>query len=70
MNKPDFANMTHKDLKAYAMIHRDDGDVFTELIKRVENSTNTRTFSYPMTEEEEKEVIEIFRRKGTGERIE
>jgi cytolysin (calcineurin-like family phosphatase) len=70
MDKPDFASMTKKELKAYAMIHRDDDAVFKELIKRVEEDPNKRTFSYDMTPEEEKEVIEMFRRSGAGEKSE
>jgi hypothetical protein len=70
MNKPDFSNMTTKELKAYAMIHRDDSAVFNELIKRVEENPNTRTFSYDMTEDEEKRAMELMRSSGVREQSE
>jgi hypothetical protein len=35
MNKPDFSTMSSRDLRAYALVHREDNAVFTELIKRV-----------------------------------
>jgi hypothetical protein len=69
MNKPDFSSMTRKELKAYAMIHRDDDAVFTELIKRAEENPKGRMFSYNMTPEDEKEAMDLIRRKATGEKI-
>jgi hypothetical protein len=41
MNKPDFSAMTKKQLKAYALVHRENDAVFTELIKRVQGSGTT-----------------------------
>jgi hypothetical protein len=64
INKPDFASLTGKELKAYAMIHRDDGDVFKELTKRVIEHPKAITFPYLMTEEDEKKAMELFRRAG------
>jgi hypothetical protein len=48
MNKPDFSTMNKKHLTAYALIHREEDAVFTELIKRVQRSGT----SYPCPQTE------------------
>jgi hypothetical protein len=70
MDKPDFSSMTRQELKTYAMIHRDDDAVFAELIKRGKDNPSGRTFSYNMTAEEEREAMEIIRRKAEIEKSE
>jgi hypothetical protein len=70
MNKPDFSSMTRKELKDYAMTHRNDDAVFTELIERAEKNPSGKMFSYNMTPEEENEAMEIIRRKAAGEKRE
>ena len=65
MNKPDFSKMTRKELRAYALVHREDDAVFTELIKRVnENGTE---YPYPQTEEDLEEMKQVFQRKIAGD---
>jgi hypothetical protein len=65
MNKPNFSTMTRKELRAYALAHREDDAVFTELIKRV--SENATRYPYPQTEEDLQEMKQVFQRKVTGD---
>lgn len=50
MTKPDFSTMTRKELRAYALVHREDDAVFTELVKRV--SENGTGYPSPQTKED------------------
>jgi hypothetical protein len=50
MMQPNFGEMTDRELKDYALTHREDDDVFEELIKRVETSEGSRP--YPETDED------------------
>jgi hypothetical protein len=61
MNKPNFSTMTSKELRAYALVHREDDDVFGELTKRV-SEKGTR-YPYPQTEADLEEMKRIFQRK-------
>jgi hypothetical protein len=65
MNKPDFTTMTKKQLRAYALLHREDDAVFTELIKRVDE--NGTTYPYPQTEEDFEEMKRILHHKIYGD---
>jgi hypothetical protein len=65
MNKPDFATMTRKQLRAYALVHREDDAVVAELIKRI-SGTGTR-YPYPQTEADLEEMNRIFQRKVYGD---
>lgn len=65
MNKPDFSSMTRKQLRAYALAHREDDAVFTELIDRV-RGTGTR-YPYPQTEEDFEELKRILHRRLYGD---
>jgi hypothetical protein len=65
MNKPDFSTMTKKQLRAYALVHREDDAVFTELIKRVERSGTS--YPYPQTEEDFEEMKRILHRRLYGD---
>jgi hypothetical protein len=65
MNKPNFSTMTSKELRAYALVHREDDAVFSELIKRV-SEKGTR-HPYPRTEEDLEEMKRIFQRKIAGD---
>jgi hypothetical protein len=65
MNKPNFSTMTSKELRAYALVHREDDAVFAELIKRV-SEKGTR-YPYPQTEADLEEMQRIFQRKTFGE---
>jgi hypothetical protein len=50
MMQPDFSNMTDRELKDYALAHRENAEVFEELIKRVEMNDKSRP--YPETDED------------------
>jgi hypothetical protein len=65
MNKPDFSKMTRKQLRAYALVHREDDAVFSELIKRVERSGTS--YPYPQTEEDFEEMKRILHRRLYGD---
>jgi hypothetical protein len=49
MMQPDFSNMTDRELKDYALAHRENDEVFEELIERVE--IKAKSHPYPETEE-------------------
>jgi hypothetical protein len=65
MNKPDFSTMTSKDLRAYALVHREDDAVFTELIKRVRE--NGKRYPAPKTDADLEEMRKLFQRKVPGD---
>jgi hypothetical protein len=65
MNKPDFTTMTRKQLRAYALVHREDDAVVAELIKRI--SGTGKRYPYPQTEEDLEEMNRIFQRKIYGD---
>jgi hypothetical protein len=50
MMQPNFINMTDRELKDYALAHRENDEVFEELIKRVE--MNDKSQPYPKTDED------------------
>jgi hypothetical protein len=50
MMQPNFINMTDRELKDYALAHRENDEVFAELIKRVE--MNDKSQPYPETDED------------------
>jgi hypothetical protein len=61
MNKPDFSTMTRKELRAYALVHREDDAVFNELVKRVRE--NGKRYPAPKTEADLEEMKKLFQRK-------
>jgi hypothetical protein len=65
MNKPNFSTMTSKELRAYALVHREDDDVFGELIKRV--SEKGKRYPYPQTDADLEEMKRIFQHKTFGD---
>jgi hypothetical protein len=65
MNQPDFSKMTRRELRAYALAHRDDGDVITELLIRA--NPDRPVYAYPETEEDLAKMEELFRRKIAGD---
>jgi hypothetical protein len=69
MNKPNFSTMTRKELREYALIHREDDDVFTELIDRAMAERKGKLRPAPQTDEDFEQMQEIFRRKIAGEEI-
>jgi hypothetical protein len=67
MNKPDFSTMTRKELRAYALVHREDDAVFTELVKRVRE--NGKRYPAPKTEADLEEMKKLFQRKIPGDNV-
>ena len=67
MNKPDFSTMTRKELRAYALVHREDDAVFTELVKRV--SANGKSYPAPQTAADLEEMKQLFQRKVPGDNV-
>ncbi len=65
MTNPDFSTMTRRELRAYALVHREDDVVFIELVKRV--SENGKRYPYPQTEEDLQEMKQVFQRKVVGD---
>jgi hypothetical protein len=65
MNKPDFSKMTRRELRAYALAHRDDEEVITALLTRA--NPNRPIYAYPETEEDLAKMEELFRRKIAGD---
>jgi hypothetical protein len=65
MNKPDFSTMTKKQLRAYALVHREEDAVFTELIKRVQGSGTS--YPCPQTEEDVEKMKRILHRRIYGD---
>jgi hypothetical protein len=64
MMQPDFSNMTDRELKDYALAHRENDEVVEELIKRVE--LNDKSHPYPETDEDlaamEKALVQSINR--------
>jgi hypothetical protein len=67
MNKPDFSTMSSRDLRAYALVHREDDAVFTELIKRVRE--NGKRYPAPKTDADLEEMRKLFQRKVPGDNV-
>jgi hypothetical protein len=66
MTKPDFSQMSRKELKTYALANREDDDAIEELIKRP--APNARDYPYPQTDEDLQEIQELFQRMLRGEK--
>jgi hypothetical protein len=67
MNKPDFSTMTRKELRAYALVHREDDAVFNELVKRVRE--NGKRYPAPKTDADLEEMRKLFQRKVPGDNV-
>ncbi len=67
MNKPAFSTMTRKELRAYALVHREDDAVFNELVKRV--SANGKSYPAPQTPADLEEMRQLFQRKVSGDNV-
>jgi hypothetical protein len=65
MTKPDFSKMTRRELRVYALAHRDDGEVITELLTRA--NPDRPVYPYPETDADLVQMEEIFRRKIAGD---
>ena len=67
MSKPDFSTMTRKELRAYALVHREDDGVFAELVKRV--SANGKSYPAPKTPADLEEMRQLFQRNIPGNNL-
>jgi hypothetical protein len=65
VNKPDFSKMTRRELRAYALAHRDNVEVITELLNRA--NPDRPVYPYPETEADLANMEELFRRKIAGD---
>jgi hypothetical protein len=65
MTKPDFSKTTRRELRAYALAHRDDGEVITELLTSA--NPDRPVYPYPETDADLVQMEEIFRRKVAGD---
>jgi len=61
MKKPDFAKMTHQELRSYILVHRNDDEAIEALIKR--GNPHRPKYKFPQTEEDLMEMEEILKRK-------
>ena len=62
--KPNFAEMTNAELRAYALEHRADEDIeaLRVLFNRRKPDSQAIIFHLPKTKEEEQEQFELFKR--------
>jgi hypothetical protein len=65
--KPDFKTMPRKELIAYVLAHRDDDDAFEALINRRSPDSEATWYNFPYTEEGQRQMEEVFRRKVNEE---
>jgi hypothetical protein len=56
--QPNFRDMTDRELKDYALAHREDDDAIEELIRRVDS--NPKAHPYPESDEEQSEIERAF----------
>jgi hypothetical protein len=61
MTKPDFSKMTHHELRAYILAHRQDDEAIETLIKRA--NPNSPKYRFPQTDEDLREMEELLRQK-------
>ncbi len=61
MMKPNFAEMTSEDLRAYVLAHRNDIEAIRALFSR--RSKNAKTYGIPRTPEEWQEQEEAIRQR-------
>lgn len=61
MTKPDFSQMTRRQLRSYILDHREDDDAIEALINR--GDPNAPLYPFPQTEEDLMQMEEILRRK-------
>ncbi|KAB8317062.1 hypothetical protein SD81_027780 [Tolypothrix campylonemoides VB511288] len=65
--KPDFKKMPRKELIAYVLAHRNDDEAFQVLIARRSPDSEATWYNFPYTEEGQRQMEEVFRRKINGE---
>jgi hypothetical protein len=64
---PNFNEMPRQELIAYVLKHRDDDEAFEILLSRRSPDAEATWYSFPSTEEGQKQMAEVFRRKLNGE---
>ncbi|MCL1470437.1 DUF6887 family protein [Argonema antarcticum] len=60
--KPQFEQMTRKELREYVLTHRDDLEALDALVNRRSPDSKAIMFHPPKTKEEEQEQFELFKR--------
>jgi len=60
--KPQFEQMTRKELRDYVRVHRDDLEALDALVNRRKPDSETIMFHPPKNKEEEQEQFELFKR--------
>ncbi|NJM72409.1 MAG: hypothetical protein HC862_20810 [Scytonema sp. RU_4_4] len=65
--KPDFEKMSWVELRAYVLAHRDDLDALEALFNRRSPDSEATWYNFPYTEEGQRQMEEVFRRKINGE---
>ncbi|WP_069349347.1 MULTISPECIES: DUF6887 family protein [Scytonema] len=65
--KPDFEKMSWAELRAYVLAHRDDLDALEALFNRRSPDSEATWYNFPYTEEGQRQMEEVFRRKINGE---
>jgi len=61
MTKPDFSQMSRQELRKYVLVKREDDDAIEALINRTD--LNSPSYPYPRTDEEFRQMEEIFRKR-------
>lgn len=61
MTKPDFSQMSRQELRKYVLVNREDDDAIEALIDRIDLSSPA--YPYPKTDEEFRQMEEIFRKR-------
>jgi len=67
MTKPNFRTMPRKALIQYVLANRDDEEAFRVLVDRRSPDEDATWYNFPMTEDGQRQMAEVFRRKLNGE---
>ncbi|UBF27404.1 hypothetical protein K9N68_05485 [Kovacikia minuta CCNUW1] len=65
--KPNFEKMSWAELRAYVLKHREDEEAFQAFIDRRSPDSEATWYNFPMTEEGQQQMAEVFRRKLNGD---
>jgi len=65
--KPNYDKMSWAELRAYVLEHRDDLDAIEALFNRRSPDSEATWYNFPYTEEGQRQMEEVFRRKINGE---
>ncbi len=61
--KPDFKQMTRKELKAYVLEYREDDEAFHEFMDRLQSNRSSKTYPCPNTPETEEITRQAIKQK-------